>query len=241
MQNQVTLQCLGAEDEIIKFLCKDTVSCSILIRILLGNEGELGASIEDICRAIHIKSKSVVLRRLDWLEVKGLINKIITDPDENSHSFKVNFKSKLFNKRFDQDEKKNHTKKNTKEIEKILSENLDNNLETVGLVEESENNILEIHLTREYFKKFSRIQNNEKQGQIREIADKLFSTFTRLEEILLRKYLGYTNFSEEDYAKWMDQINLNKTKINSIRKKALLKLRHPNRVKYLIELGKYKK
>ena len=46
MNKQITIQCLGAEDELTQILCDDTVSAAIFLRILLAGKEEQSTSIK---------------------------------------------------------------------------------------------------------------------------------------------------------------------------------------------------
>ena len=98
MNKQITIQCLGAEDEITQILCNDTVSAAIFLRILLAGKEEQSTSIKSICEAIGIESLSVVKRRLDWLESNGVIFSSNETNNWEENKYEINSESRLFRK-----------------------------------------------------------------------------------------------------------------------------------------------
>jgi len=96
MNKQITIQCLGAEDEITQILCYDTVCAAIFLRILLAGKEEQSTSIKSISKSIGIESLSVVKRRLDWLESNGVIFSSNETNNWEENRYEINYVSRLF-------------------------------------------------------------------------------------------------------------------------------------------------
>ena len=99
MTRRITLQSLGENDPVTRFLCEDMVSGAILWRIMLSSEDEIAIPVRKICEAVKIKSQSVVSRRLQWLEDHGIIQSTPGSSKWDATTYSINYECRMFVKK----------------------------------------------------------------------------------------------------------------------------------------------
>lgn len=99
MSRRITLQALGENDPVTRFLCEDMVSGAILWRIMLASEDEVAIPVRKICEAVKIKSQSVVSRRLQWLEDHGIIQSTPGSSKWDATTYSINYDCRMFVKK----------------------------------------------------------------------------------------------------------------------------------------------